>query len=91
VGRLESGFRADIVVLDPDHPALAGRDEDDVLDSWIFSGEDSPVRDVMVGGLWVVRDGRHHRRDEIVDAYRKVVRRLAGETPQLTIDFEDPA
>jgi formimidoylglutamate deiminase len=74
LGRLAAGARADVVVLDTDHPALAGRSGDEVLDSWIFSGEDTPVRDVIVGGQRVIRDGRHPRQDEILAAYRTAVR-----------------
>jgi formimidoylglutamate deiminase len=88
VGSLERGARADLVVLDPDHPALAGREADELLDSWIFSGDSTPVRDVMVGGGWVVRDGRHARQDAIAQAYVDVARRIARETPQLAMDLE---
>jgi formimidoylglutamate deiminase len=77
LGRIEVGQRADIVVLDPQHPALAGRTGDDVLDSWIFTGEDTPVRDVYVGGRLVVEEGRHPRQGEIADVYRTVAARLA--------------
>ena len=75
-GRIVAGERADLLVLDPDHPQLAGRSEDALLDSWIFSGNSNPVRHVMVGGRWVVRDGRHHARDAIVDRYRRVARAI---------------
>ena len=59
IGALAPGRRADAAVLDPEHPSLAGRDTDTLLDTYVFSGTASPVRDVMVGGRWVVRDGRH--------------------------------
>ena len=78
LGAIRPGFRADVVVLDTDHPALVGKDEDQLLDAWIFSGEDTPVRDVMVGGAWVVEDGRHRRQEEIAAAYRTVARELAA-------------
>lgn len=78
LGAIRPGFRADLVVLDTDHPALVGRDGDQLLDAWIFSGEDTPVRDVMVGGAWVVEGGRHRKREEIAAAYRPVARRLAA-------------
>lgn len=78
LGRLAPGCRADVVVLDPDHPALVGRAGDDLLDAWIFSGEDTPVRHVMAGGRWVVQDGRHPRQDDVADAYRAVARRLGA-------------
>src|SRR3546814_662820 len=42
-GALAVGCRADVVVLDPDHPVLAGRSGDTLLDSWLFSGNRSPV------------------------------------------------
>lgn len=78
LGAIRPGFRADLVVLDTDHPALVGKDEDQLLDAWIFSGEDTPVRDVMVGGAWVVQDGRHRGEEEIASAYRAVARKLAA-------------
>ena len=75
-GRVARGRRADLVVLDAEHPALVGRGGGQVLDSWIFSGTDNPVRDVMVGGRWVVREGRHAREEEIGRRYAATVRRL---------------
>lgn len=78
LGAIRPGFRADAVVLDVNHPALVGRSEDQLLDAWIFSGEDTPVRDVMVGGAWVVEDGRHREQEEIAAAYRTVARKLAA-------------
>lgn len=77
IGAIAPGHRADLVVLDPDHPALTGRDGDGLLDAWIFSGNATPVRDVMVGGQWVVRDGRHIGEEAIAAAYRRVARALA--------------
>ena len=73
VGALAPGLRADLVVLDAGHPALVGRDSDQILDSWLFSGNTSSVRDVMVGGEWVVRDGAHAQREFIAAAYRKCI------------------
>ena len=78
LGAIRTGYRADVVVLDTEQPALVGREEDQLLDAWIFSGEDTPVRDVMVGGAWVVKDGRHRAQEEIADAYRALSRRLSA-------------
>lgn len=68
--------RADFIILDPDHPALTGRTPQRILDGWIFQGGPNPVRHVMVGGRWVVRDGHHVREDEIARAYRKAIANL---------------
>ena len=77
IGALEAGARADLLVLDGEHPLLAGRDCDVLLDSLVFSGNASLVRDVYVGGRWVVRDGRHHDEEAIAARYRKTVAALA--------------
>jgi formimidoylglutamate deiminase len=75
-GALEVGAMADWVVLDVDHPCLTGREEDQLVDSWVFTTDASPVRDVVVGGRVVVRDGRHPREDEVLERYRRTMRRL---------------
>ncbi len=75
-GALEAGRRADLVVLNMDDPALAGQAADDVLDAAIFGPSRAPVRDVMAGGKWIVRDGRHVAQDEIFGRYRAALARL---------------
>lgn len=76
IGALEAGARADLVVLDGDHPLLCGRRGDVLLDSLVFSGNDNLVRDVMVGGRWVVRESRHADEDAIAARYRACVAAL---------------
>lgn len=77
-GSIAEGRRADLVVLDAEHPALVGRAGDAVLDSWVFSGTDNPVRDVMVGGRWVVKQGRHPREEAVRSAYAEAVKRIGA-------------
>ena len=48
----------DLVVLDGQHPLLAHISGDDILGRWLFAGLNRMVKDVMVGGQWVVQDGR---------------------------------
>jgi formimidoylglutamate deiminase len=76
-GALEVGRRADLVVLDPEHPTLAGRRGDALLDSWVFAGNIPAVRHVLVGGRWVVRDGHHALEQKVLERYRETTRRLA--------------
>jgi formimidoylglutamate deiminase len=76
VGALARGFRADIAVLDDEHPAFIGRSGDAVLDSWIFSGGNACVRDVFVAGNHVVEDRRHVREEAIFKNFRAAVKRL---------------
>ena len=77
-GALEVGQRADILSLNENHPALVGRTGDEILDSWIFSGEHTPVQNVIVGGKWVIRNGHHEREEEILNNYATVLRRLSS-------------
>ncbi len=76
IGALAPGKRADLVVLDDEAPALYGRHADTLLDALIFAGNGNPIRDVMVGGNWVVREGRHVREGDILTRFRATIDRL---------------
>ena len=72
-----TGFPAeDRIMLDADAPILAGADDADVPDRWIFSGNRPLVRDVEVAGVRVVEDGRHRHRDAIATRYCAAMRTL---------------
>ncbi len=75
-GRIEAGHRADFLVLDGGLPFMEGRVRDHILDASIFAANVNPVRDVMAGGRWVVRNGRHKREDQMLERYRKVMAKL---------------
>jgi formimidoylglutamate deiminase len=75
-GAIAPGSRADLVVLDVADAALAGQPADVLLDAAIFGPCRRPVRDVMVAGRWVVRDGRHPREDAALARYRATLARL---------------
>lgn len=78
-GVIAPGRRADLVVLDLENVSLAGRNGAQALDSYVFVAGKSAVRDVMVGGAWVVKDRTHALEREAEVAYRAaVVRMLAG-------------
>ncbi|WP_024514285.1 formimidoylglutamate deiminase [Bradyrhizobium sp. Tv2a-2] len=74
-GGLAAGLAADIVSLDADSPALAGRSADAILDGWIFASRRSPVDCVWTSGRRVVTNGRHHQAESVAAGFR---RRLEG-------------
>lgn len=76
VGQLAPGKRADLLVLDDDHPNLHGIERADALGAFVFCGNDNLVRHVMCGGQWVVRDGRHAGQDEVAQRFRETVAEL---------------
>lgn len=63
---LAAGAPADLVVLDGRSPYLAAVQGDSILDRWIFGGLGPVVRDVMIGGRWLIEDG-HHSQEEAID------------------------
>ena len=76
IGALRPGHRADLLVLDGDHPLTYGRSGDRLVDALVFAGNANLVRHVLVGGRWRVRDGRHAVETEAATAYRRVLDRL---------------
>jgi formimidoylglutamate deiminase len=76
MGKIEVGRRADFVVLDNNHPRLAEHSLDTVLDAWIFGHAESAVKQVMVAGKWLVKEGRHIRAEEIFQRFRRALQGL---------------
>jgi len=76
VGALAAGRRADLLVLDAQHPNLDGVDHAEVLGRMVFCGNDNLVRDVLCGGRWVVQGGRHRAQEAIAARYRQALRDL---------------
>ena len=71
-------MRADLIVLDPDDPALAEQPVEHVLDAAIFGPCRQPVRDVMRGGRWIVREGRHAREEDVCRRFRAAMARFTA-------------
>ena len=76
MGALAPGMRADLVVLDGEHPDLAGRGGEAAANALVFSGSDDLVRDVMVGGRWMVQQKRHAAEEAAAARYRDALRLL---------------
>ncbi len=75
-GNHHAAQQSDVIVLNREHPLLYRKSECDMLDSFVFSGNDNPIRDVMAGGKWVVRDGVHFHEQEITARYKKTIRAM---------------
>jgi formimidoylglutamate deiminase len=76
IGAIAMDHRADWIVLDENDLAIAERRDDELLDSVIFGPVRAPIRDVMVGGQWRVRDGAHSRAEQSAARYRSTLKRL---------------
>ncbi|WP_417598958.1 formimidoylglutamate deiminase [Pararhodobacter oceanensis] len=75
-GALITGRRADLVMLDADCNVLLGHGPQTALDAWMLGGTENPVRDVMIGGKWVVRGGYHPQEARIKANYRAAMAQL---------------
>ncbi len=73
------GAWADLLVLDPAHPALAAREGDRWLDAMVFASRTPPIRDVYVRGRRVVEGGRHPLRAQAEARVAAVLARILAE------------
>lgn len=76
-GMIEVGAWADLLGLDDDNQWLCNRQGDASLDSLIFGGGGQTcIRDVWSAGRHVVQQGRHFRRDAIINTFKTTMRQL---------------
>jgi formimidoylglutamate deiminase len=76
-GAIAVGRRADWVVLDSEHPSMAGAAVETTLDHLLFAAAATAIRDVMVAGRWVVRGGRHPVEGRLAAPFAALMQRLA--------------
>jgi formimidoylglutamate deiminase len=76
---LAAGNQADFVTLDPDHPALHGRSDDRLLDTWIFAARTSCIDTVWKRGRKLVSGGQHIARPGVTKRYLRVLDRILVE------------
>ncbi|UDL91263.1 formimidoylglutamate deiminase [Mesorhizobium sp. PAMC28654] len=75
--RIAVGAPADVVSLDADHPSVAGKRGDAILDAWIFANG-SKIDCVWVHGRKQVSGGRHAKREAIAERFRNVMMALSA-------------
>ncbi|HMJ97330.1 MAG TPA: formimidoylglutamate deiminase, partial [Thermoleophilaceae bacterium] len=76
-GRIEPGARADLVTVGLDGVRLAGWEPGHALDLVVFAAGAEDVRNVLVDGREVVRDGRHTTID-VATEMQEAVHRVVG-------------
>ncbi len=75
---LVTGARADALVVDTTAAPLLGIPADHQLDALVFASSEPALREVLVAGEVVMRDGRHARQDTIGARFTEVMARLWG-------------
>jgi formimidoylglutamate deiminase len=76
-GRIAPGLWADLVALGRGEGLALATQPDLPLDNWIFAGE-GEVADVWSAGRHSVTSGRHVRREEIAERYRRCLAGIAA-------------
>jgi formimidoylglutamate deiminase len=71
-GSLEVGRPADFFSVALDDPSMAGAGPESLLSHIVFSAERTAVRDVAVGGKFIVRDGRHASEGQIIENFARL-------------------
>jgi hypothetical protein len=56
---------------------LHGVEDDDILDRYIFAGEQAMVRSVFVGGHQCVRNGKHEARDTAAAGFKAIMKEFS--------------
>ena len=73
IGCIANGYCADMIVFETDHPQFCGRSADELIHSWIFSGNTNAVRDVYVDGIQLVQDHMHCSEEEVGVRFRESI------------------
>jgi formiminoglutamate deiminase len=76
IGAIEVGQRADLVVLDGDHPDLAAVSDDRWIDVYVFVAGKAAIDTVFVAGKELVRSGRHVKHEAIRARYGRAMARI---------------
>ena len=77
-GVLAAGRPADFFAVDLDDPSIAGNSAAELLPLVVFGLDRSAIKDVVVGGKHIYRDGSHALAGEIVEQYKEVHRKVWG-------------
>jgi formimidoylglutamate deiminase len=73
---LQCGARADFLVLDTQDASLLGVPPSHTLDALVFSSPGDAIRDVAVGGAFVIRNRRHVDQDAIAQRFAQAMQAL---------------
>ena len=57
---------------------MAGSAADAALDRLLFAGADKAIRDVMVGGVWVIKGGRHDAEQRSGADFTRIMKHLSA-------------
>jgi len=75
-GKIEEGYYADLISLNPRSMDLIGLSQDTILDSWIFASNYNLIDNLWATGNLLVKNGKHIKRDFIFSNYKQTISKL---------------
>lgn len=78
-GSLTLGEYGDLISIDLKDLSVAGHSPETLLPILLFGASRAAIRDVVVNGKFILRDGQHPLEEEIVARYQELYRRVWGE------------
>lgn len=76
-GSLSLGKQADLLVLEHEKTKLFANSNQYLMDSVIFASQQHPIKDVMVNGVWVVRNQQHNEQAESANKFAALLTQLS--------------
>ncbi len=76
-GKISVGYWADLLALDSNAINSASHENDTILDSFVFAGDDRLVKDVWSAGRHLVKNGRHINHDILKKSYIQTLRSIS--------------
>lgn len=76
-GSLGIGKQADLVVLDNEKTKLYANTTQHLLDSLIFASQQNPIIDVMVNGVWQIKNQKHEVQEQTGDNFSQLLVKLS--------------
>lgn len=75
-GRIAVGCRADLLVVDDQHPSIAGAREDRLLDRLFFCNAGNPISSRMIQGTWIDESALTEKHAHSSRVFRELNNRL---------------
>jgi formimidoylglutamate deiminase len=77
-GCLAIGKQADLLVLDSNKTKLFANASQHLLDSVIFASQQNPVADVMVNGIWQIKNQQHVAQGQASENFAQLLMKLSA-------------
>ncbi|MBL4941559.1 MAG: formimidoylglutamate deiminase [Colwellia sp.] len=77
-GVIAVGKQADLLVLNKQQTNLFANNNQHLLDSVIFASQKSTIKDVMVNGRWVVKNGQHAQEHSSAENFTILLAKLSA-------------